>query len=259
MSEGKKFCAVYAMVKNEINFLPLWIKYYSNLFGMENLYLLDHQSNDGSTENLGCNIEVVENTQMHDNAWMIYQVVKKQAELLEKYDYVISVDVDEFIIPDPNKYENLYEYVSRTKPNVVRCVGYEVVHQRHQELNVLDWNKPILVHQRKYWINLETYNKPLIGSRPIKWTQGKHYEIGRKSDPTDNDLILCHLHRIDYEAAKIKAIKERAYVKESVKDYWPNTMIDDNFNNYFDDPQHIRFGCLEGTLTEIPERFKGIL
>ena len=45
--------AVITYVYNEKTNLPIWIKYYGSLFGIENLFIADRGSTDGSTDNLG--------------------------------------------------------------------------------------------------------------------------------------------------------------------------------------------------------------
>ena len=48
-----KDCAVFTIVKNEKLFLPIWIKHYKKFFDNYDIYILDHESNDDSTKNLG--------------------------------------------------------------------------------------------------------------------------------------------------------------------------------------------------------------
>ena len=272
----KKPYAVFTMVKNEAKFLPLWIKYYSQ-FGTRNLYILNHNSTDGSIESIvennpNLNIELVEHDFIHDNNWMLNVWTKKQKELLEEYEYVITSDVDEFIIPDPNKYINLYHYVfimMMNNKDSVCCTGYEVVHQRHEELNHLNWDKPILVYQRKYWIRLDSYDKPYIASRPINWSQGRHFEVsdtrktvrqGRESIPRDDDLILCHLHRVDFEYCKDATEKQaEGRYHAGTQEQLPNLWVGERFINYFDRPGQEMWGASPNELTEIPEKFGWIL
>ena len=45
--------AVLTMVYNESVFLPIWLRYYSRFFAPEDIYVLDHQSDDGSTNGGG--------------------------------------------------------------------------------------------------------------------------------------------------------------------------------------------------------------
>lgn len=264
----KKRCAVFTIAHNEKYFLPLWIKYYSQFFGMENLYILDHQSTDGSTSNLDCNVQVVKHKRVHDSKWLIETAKDEQKRLLQDYEYVMHPDADEFIIPDPDKHENLSYYVDYMRENsidVVACFGHEVIHKRHEE-SLLDWGKSILVNQRKYWINLNTYDKPIIGSRFINWSWGTHFEVdisipGRKEVPVwierDNNLLLVHLRRVDFETCRETALSK---YKSGTSGTKASQYIGEEFIEYFDNPQHWKNpDCLPGIVTEIPERFKNIV
>ena len=45
----KRRKAAFTIVKNEPVMLPIWLSYYSKHFDLQDLYVLDHQSTDGST------------------------------------------------------------------------------------------------------------------------------------------------------------------------------------------------------------------
>ncbi|MGI4940925.1 MAG: glycosyltransferase family 2 protein, partial [Janthinobacterium lividum] len=45
--------AALTMVWNEPFFLPLWLRHYGRHLGPQNCFVLDHGSDDGSTEHLG--------------------------------------------------------------------------------------------------------------------------------------------------------------------------------------------------------------
>src|SRR5436190_17272313 len=45
--------AALTMVQNEAVFLPIWLRYYSRFFGPDDLYVLDHDTSDGSTDRDG--------------------------------------------------------------------------------------------------------------------------------------------------------------------------------------------------------------
>lgn len=259
----KKRCAVFVTVYNEKYFLPLWVKYYSQFFGIENLYVLDHQSTDGGTHNLGCNVQVVKHKKLHDVGWLIKIAKEKQRSLLKDYEYVIHPDADEFIIPNPSKYKNLscyLDYMKRNSIDAISCTGYEVIHQRHTE-PILDWNKPILINQRNFWVNNDTFDKPIIGSRFINWTTGTHREI-KRNNKRDNNLLLVHLHRVDFKTCKrtvrYKFEAERGYRVGST--YSKNHMMSDEIIESFDKPPHWNnpkhSRCI---LSKIPERYKGIV
>jgi len=259
----KKFCAVYGLFKNEYRFLPLWIKYYSGLFGMENLYILDHCSTDDSTKDLECNVEIVGEkvSFCSDHHWIYKTMLDKHVELLKEYKYVISVDADEFIFTTP-KYENLKHYIetnnekSVRRPGIRRCTGYEIIQQPDEQ--ALKWNKPILIKQRNRWIRLNTYDKESIVSKVTNWSMGRHFTHNKKHDPPDGNLILCHLHRVDYEHCKEKYLFENDVEKlDKIFPIFTNKSL---FDSYFVEPNyHRQFQAMATTLKKIPKGFENII
>jgi len=251
----KKFCAVYGLFRNEYRFLPLWIKYYSELFGMENLYVLDHCSTDGSTKDLKCNVEIVgENVKFCNHDWIYEIMLKKHIELLKEYNYVVSVDADEFIF---TKHGNLRDYIENNKSNeITRCTGYEVMHMLNEDH--LDWNKPILIKQRNWWIRLNTYDKESIVTKETNWSRGRHYTKGKEREKPDKNLILCHLHRVDYTNCKRKyLLHDLSGIENKI---FPIFTDEESFKSYFYEPNyHIHFGAEKTKLERIPKEFENIL
>ena len=78
----KKECAVFTIVKNENYFLPIWLKHFKKFFKSEDIYVLDHQSTDGSTEDLDVNVIPIFNDLTFDHQWLINQVEKMQLLML---------------------------------------------------------------------------------------------------------------------------------------------------------------------------------
>ena len=252
------------MFKNEIRLLPLWIKHYS-IFGMENLYILDHCSTDGSTKDLDCNVEVFgrPNTPFADRQDIYSMILNKHVELLKEYQYVICADADEFVFVTP-KYENLKHYIETRNNDVPACTGYEIIHQKNEK--DLDWDKPIL-NQRSYWIRLNTYDKKNIVSRATRWSRGLHYVYGETpaharrqnivKQIQNENLILCHLHRVDYNNCKEKYLYEN---DNKVKESFPLFTNKSNFDAYFyNSNYHIIFGAAATALTKIPKEFENII
>jgi hypothetical protein len=97
MSTNKKKCAVFTMVKNENYFLPIWLKHYKRYFDNSDIYILDHQSNDGSTEELDVNVELVINELAFDHQWLVNTVQNFQVKLLEQYESVLFAEADELV------------------------------------------------------------------------------------------------------------------------------------------------------------------
>lgn len=273
----KKLCAVFGTFRNEKYLLPIWLKYYSNLFGMENLYVIDHQTTDGSTENLKCNYEVLDDCATdelqrfgsHDYPKLWNVILKKYEELLNDYQYVINIDSDEIIMANPDKYRDLRHYVE-SMGVYSRCIGYEIVHRRREEPD-LQWNK-LICEQRKYWIRESNMDKPAITSKMLDWMIGKHYIKNHRNELTDPDLILCHLHRVDYNFSKAKYFMDENVIEKltgskKIDDIsfqrlfggYPIFSNIDAFNSDFDDPNcNTAREAIPAQLEEIPSKYKGI-
>lgn len=188
--------AVLTMVRDEAEQLPIWLGYYSQFFAPGDIYVLDHDTRDGSTSGPGFNRIPVSHPSF-DMAWQLEQLSDMEAQLLERYDVVVVCDVDEIIAPDPaSPTPDLGVYLDRMDEEFVNCVGYEVLHQPDTE-PPLDPGRPLLA-QRSMWFPSPLYNKPAVTTSPIQRVEGLH----RRADGVNNfdpDLRLIHLHRLDVE------------------------------------------------------------
>lgn len=154
-------------------YMPLWERYYSPFF--------DH----------------IERFQYLPTEWTdmicVDYINKKVKELLHKYDMVAIPDMDEFLVPDPDKYGNLGEYLDNFTGDGVRCVGYNVMEM--PGALPLDIERKI-TDQREYWMrDSYFYDKPVITRVPIIYGNGLH-----KCDiefPQDPDLVMLHLRDAD--------------------------------------------------------------
>src|SRR5450755_1384172 len=101
--------AIVTIVHNEAFFLPIWRRYYGQFFAPEDMYVFDHQSSDGSTDDVDFHVERVTHEGV-DHRWMRNTIQAKQHELLERYDVVLINDVDEIVAPNP-KLGTLGDYI----------------------------------------------------------------------------------------------------------------------------------------------------
>jgi Glycosyl transferase family 2 len=185
--------AVLTMVYNEPVFLPIWLRYYSRFFPPEDIYVLDHRSDDGSTA-AGGFVRVPLDHETNDDLFRVEASERHQRDLLERYDVVLTTDVDEIVAPDPAR-GTLRDYIDAFHDDFVNCVGYELLHMKNSEPTLsLD---RLIFRQRRYWYRNPGYDKPLLATVPLSWVPGFHTRTDneRKPDPT---LRLIHLHRMDY-------------------------------------------------------------
>ena len=207
----KKKCAVFTIVKDEKFFLPIWLKHYKKYFSNEDIYILDHQSSDGSTENLDVNVQVVTNQVTFDHHWLLSVVKYYQRELLKKYEAVLFVEVDEIVYSIENPLSETIEEFIKSGLEYVTCNGHEVYHRFDVEPSLIDGEN--ILANRNWWFYSNAYDKTLLSKVPIQWYTGFHQESQPKYRKAD--LYLLHLHRLDWEVLT-KRHEERASWKKSM-------------------------------------------
>lgn len=225
--------AFLTMVHNEKVFLDLWLRYYKQF--SDNLFVINHDSEEDTISRDRKNHKFKEikvfNNSFHDASWMRDVVKREQKKLLKKFDMVVFVESDEYLLVDPEKYSNLMDFISKNPQNCIFATGYNVVQDLGYEFT-LDFAKPIL-RQRKYWASSTSYSKPVIAHTPLNWVPGFH-TIDEITDdhnkPKNPFLILAHLKFADY----------------------------DEFNNRFRDNGGDFENELRGKIL-IPERFRDLL
>jgi len=228
--------AIITMVHNEPFFLPIWLRYYSQFFRPEDIYVLDNESTDGSTaiHRGEFRSETVKMNRV-DHTWMVRTIEQKQKQLFDEgYDLVLVTDVDELVVPDPSL-GDLGDYMDTMVEPFVTCMGYEMVHLPDRE-GPLDPTRPVL-DQRSFWTENAAYNKSALATGPSTWEPGFH----RRADGHfrgDPDLRMIHLHRVDYEVclARHQLRKNRAWGEEDASSGWAahNLITEkDEFDRWF--------------------------
>ena len=196
--DGARPRAAFTIVKDEPVMLPLWLRYYERFFDRDDLFVLAHDTGDGSTADLAgrCHVVPVHRQAAFDHRWLRTLVEDFQAFLLRSYDTVLFAEVDEFVIADPLRYAGLDAYIDALEAPAARCSGFNVVHQEDEP--PLQWGEPLLAQRRCWHASLE-YSKRLLARTPLQWSQGFHREYGAPDAAPDPHLMLVHLHRIDYD------------------------------------------------------------
>lgn len=220
----KKPIAVVTMCYNEELLLPFWFEYYSKQVGVENLYILDHGSDDGSATKYKNECSVIKLPRTHhDDTQRVAIVGKFTASLLQLYERVAYVDADEFIVPDPRWYENLLDFCKMRRAVVLTLFGADVVHDFDNE-EPIDFSKNIF-KQRKWIIPSGFLCKPAIINREVQWWTGFHgYDGGNIFD----NVYLFHLANVD------KNIIIERQKKRNI-----SSPIDQNDSHHLHSPEHM--------------------
>jgi hypothetical protein len=195
----RKRGAALTIVRDEPVFLPIWLRYYSQFFPPEDLYVLDHGTSDGSTD-VGGFVRIPVRHDTVDHTWMVQTIEEHQHELIESYDVVVVTDVDEIVAPSP-ELGTLADYIDRLEEPYVNCLGYELIHLIDRE-GAFDPARRVL-DQRGYWFANDIYDKPALATEPMSWVPGFHRSADLSMRP-DPDLRLMHLHRMDYEICRAR-------------------------------------------------------
>jgi hypothetical protein len=228
--------AALTFAYNESVNLPIWRRYYGQQFGENNLFLIDHGSDDGSTEDLGDVNRIRLPHTPFDDAKKVACLSSFQAGLLSHYDAVVCGDCDEFVVPDPEEYAGLTDYIVRMEGDYATCCGINISHIIDREPPI-DLEKPIL-SQRHYGRFQPPSCKTLVGRVPIKWEPGLHTSNRRPN--FDRHLINFHLKWMDYGAAVKRHIINQTNV-------WSDASLAANHGAHhrYDLDRFVREGFLE--------------
>lgn len=186
--------AIVTMVYNEPHHLPVWCRHYGKDVGPSACYIIDHGSDDGSTDDLsGFNhLRIPRSPQ--DDEQRTHFINQFCAGLLSWYESVIYVDVDELLVADPALYPSLTQFsLSNTHP-VITAIGLDVIHRPEHE-NGLDNTKPLL-EQRRHVRFSSAMCKPTLIRTPITWAPGFHCHA-EAAPRLETPLFLFHTRYAD--------------------------------------------------------------
>ena len=196
-TSGRPEVAVITMARDEGDLLPLWVSHYARHVGIDNLVVIDDNSVDGSTDGLGCTVHRVP----HLKGGLAFEPVRMRlmngiaSGLLAAYDYVVFVDVDEFLVTDPAVHPTLPDLLEdRGRPEALGAMGLNVVHLPSVEPEPLDLSRPLL-EQRGFAKFTPLMCKPSIKRVNAGWAVSSH---GLKAPYTvDPELFMLHLKFAD--------------------------------------------------------------
>jgi hypothetical protein len=228
--------AALTYVYNENINLSIWRRYYGANFGENNLFVVDRQSDDGSTRDLGDVNKFVFPRTGFDDTKKIQTLNSLHSALLQSFDCVIVTDCDEIVVPDPQAYSSLRQYIETNTPEYINCIGLDICHVLTMELP-LDLASPIL-SQRSTACFRSSGCKPLMSSTPTIWLPGGH--SCNKPPRFDEHLFVFHLKYMDYSISMQRQVINRGTV-------WSDNSINSRHGEHhrYDFARFVREGFLD--------------
>lgn len=197
--------AAVTMTYNEPDFVPIWTRHYARQVGAANCYVLDHGSDDGSTEGLGAVNVVHLPRSAFDEPSRRRKINAFCAELLTRYDFVLHADIDEIALADPRHHATLVDYCASPRAVATNAIGLNVQHLPGVEAP-LDPSRAITLQRRFAWLG-STMCKPMLIRAPVTWSQGGHC----CEHPVRFDgLYMFHLRWVDLGLGLRRLAKTRA-------------------------------------------------
>ena len=201
----KRKCAIFTTVKNESIFLPIWLRHYQQYFDNQDIYVLDHHSTDGSTQNLPVNVRLVSNDYVNDHEWLAVIAQDFQKELLEKYECVVFAESDEILYSLNKPFNIALEDFIQSKNLYVTSKGFSIIQNIQYEFPIQPGDR--IFEKRNFWYEDFREDKTLITKVPLIWSRGFHSMKNADNTPYQ-DFYLAHLHRFDFETM-VKRHQER--------------------------------------------------
>lgn len=183
--------AALTMAYNEPVWAPVWARYYAGQVGAAHCYVLDHGSDDGSTEGLGVRVERLERSVLDEDR-RAARIGARVEALLGEYDAVVHSDVDELVVADPGRFADLRDYAAHTRETVVTAAGFDVQHLPGEE-PALDPSRPI--GAQRGWVRFSAAMcKPAFVRRAVRWSPGFHT---CDAEMVIDGLFMFHLRYAD--------------------------------------------------------------
>jgi hypothetical protein len=223
--------AIVTMVYNESVNLPIWIRHYRSAAPSATLFVVDHSSDDGSTDHIP-EVNKLPLPRNEMDEWTRTHLINHlQRALLQYYDCVIYTDCDELIVPDPAKSLSIEAHLAAQSYEYTSPVGLNVIHLVDVEAPI-DLAQPLL-SQRRYCQFEVSMCKPVITRIPLSWQPGFH-ECD-KPIRIDEDLYIFHTKAVDQHLAL-----NRLHVTQNVR--WSQKAIEANHgcHHRYDDARFVR-------------------
>jgi len=218
----KASLGVMTMAYQDYDLLDTWVRYYEKQVGREHLYVLSH-GNDPRHAEICAGANVIHlprdpsMLELDRRRWFLINQFTNG--FLRYYNWMISGDVDELVVLDPEQGDSLVDYLkeksTRGCPKSISPFGIEIVHNPEYEHEALDKTGHILQKRRLFRLN-SNYAKPCIVRSDVGFTIGGHAN-NHKPRYLDDHLYLIHLRFYDFERS-CERLKGRATLRKDVYD-----------------------------------------
>ena len=215
-----QLAAAVTMVRDDAFFLRAWVRYYGQLLGRENCYVINHgRAAEMAEITESCNIIGIPGDP-HRNfdikRWGLLNGLV--GGLRRYYGHVIVGDVDELVVVDPISGQTLPQLLAAAPTGqVLTPVGLEVVHHIDREQDPIS---DTILGPRRHVRPAPNYSKPCIISAPTKIARGGHFSQYPKLHTHDH-LYLMHLKYCDFAVYSEAMNRRNAVVSDisgSIKD-----------------------------------------
>lgn len=202
--------AAITMVRDEGPMLRKWIDHYGTQVGLDNLLVIDDNSVDGSTDDLPCRVVRIPPITGHFERERMRLVSEAARKLLRLRTAVVFADADEFIVPDPARFDGLRDFVAARKGrSAAGVMALNVVHDLAHEAP-LDLSRPAL-GQRSRAVFVPLMCKPAVKLVRAPWAASSHGLAGATFE-VDPELYMFHLKFADRDLLADAAAKRHQMV-----------------------------------------------
>lgn len=186
----KRKAAIFTIVKNESFFLPIWINYYQKYFENQDIWVINHQSDDDSLKYLDGNINLIniKYDKVFDYEWILNTIKSTHADLLNLYNCVLFSEIDELIYSLKGLNITIDNFLS-SADDYITCNSYEIIHS-FDEPGLYNFDS--IFDQRHYWYFYS--NRTLLSKIPLDWD----VNLNIIKNNIDDNLYSIHLKKIDY-------------------------------------------------------------
>ena len=225
------------MLRDDPFFLEKWLRYYGDLFGVENLYIINHGR---GTENqriaAGCNMIGIPGDPDKNFAGKRWRLLNGLVNGLRGYnDHIICVDIDEIVVVDPAVGGDLRDFLQAQKPGrVLTPFGLEIVHRTIDEPTPI--SDSVLGPRRHAQVKVR-YSKPCVIGRAATLARGGHFADYDRLDMPDG-LYMFHLKYCDLGVYAAATERRNHMVREMGVDNPAQSMVGREwFAEFRDDDQ----------------------